>query len=139
MNKVKQFIFLIVILVSANDLYSQSVKFKNDKVIVGGEECLIHNSSDANNIEFTTKDGQQTIFLKFIRTGIGQNRGLYTKVIFVEQNKSLTSRSFIFSRKLLVNKLLSEKVIVDCEIKDENIDKFIMKYDDKIEEALIRL
>jgi len=138
MNKIKTVIFLVIILFSGNNLFSQSVKFKKDKVLVDGKECLIDNSSNANNVELTTNDGKQTIFLKFIRTGIGQNGGLYTKIIFFEQNKSFTSRSYIFTKKLLVKKLLSDKVIVDCEINEENIDKFIMKYDENIEDGLIR-
>jgi len=138
MNKIKTVIFLVIILFSGNNLFSQSVKFKKDKVLVDGKECLVDNSSNANNVELTTNDGKQTIFLKFIRTGIGQNGGLYTKIIFFEQNKSFTSRSYIFTKKLLVKKLLSDKVIVDCEINEENIDKFIMKYDENIEDGLVR-
>ena len=134
----KTLVCLFVLSCFTNNLYAQSVKFKKDKVWVDGKECLNNHSSNANNIELATLDGSQTIFLKFIRTGIGQNGGLYTKVIFVEQNKSLTSRSFIFTKKLLVNKLIDGEVLVDCNINEAKIDKFIMKYDEKIEDGLNR-
>lgn len=135
MNKI---LLLIGFLFCMNNVNSQTVKFEKEKVLVDGKECLLNNSSDANNIELTTNDGKQTIFLKFIRTGIGHNGGLYTKIIFVEQNKSLTSKSYIFTKKLLVNKLISDKVLVDCVINTDSIDKFILKYDEKIEESLQR-
>jgi|SRR5690606_19923469 len=138
MKKMKTLVCLFVLSCFTNNLYAQSVKFKKDKVWVDGKECLNNHSSNANNIELATLDGSQTIFLKFIRTGIGQNGGLYTKVIFVEQNKSLTSRSFIFTKKLLVNKLIDGEVLVDCNINEAKIDKFIMKYDEKIEDGLNR-
>ena len=78
------------------------------------------------------------IILKYIRTGVGQNGGLYTKVIFVEQKKSFTSKSYIFNKKLLIKKLLSNKVLKDCEINQNKIEKFLIKYDEGIEETLIR-
>lgn len=133
----KKIIALVLFFFVGANLFAQSVKFKDDKVFVDEKECLNY-SSDANNIELTTIDGKQTIFLKFIRTGEGFNGGLYTKIIFVEQNKSLTTRSYIFTKKILVNKLLSNNVIVDCAINEESIDKFILKFDEKIEESLIR-
>ncbi len=105
--------------------------------MVDGTECLNYDISP-NNVEFTTNDDSQTIILKFIRTGIGQNGGLYTKVVFVEQDKSFTSKSYIFNKKILVKKLLSNKVLKDCKIDETKIDKFLMKYDEKIEETLIR-
>ena len=94
--------------------------------------------SSSTNAEIITKDGNQTIILKYIRTGVGHNGGLYTKVVFVEQEKSFTSKSYIFNKKLLVKKLLSDAVIVDCGIDESKIDKFIMKYDEGIEETLVR-
>jgi len=133
----KHVIFLIVTLICVTNLYSQSIKFKNNKVLIDGQECLIDNST-INNVELVTNDGKQTILLNFIRTGVGFNGGLYTKIIFVEQNKSLTSRSYVFTKRLLVSKLLSDKVLVDCNINEDNINKFVMKYDEKVEENLIR-
>lgn len=134
----KQTLLLLSLSVTAISAQAQSIKFKNDKVLVDGAECLIDNSTNVNNIELATNDGKQTILLNFVRTGAGSNGGLYTKVIFVEQQKSLTSRSYIFTKKLLVSKLLSDKVLVDCAIDENAIDKFIMKYDEKIEDALLR-
>ncbi len=116
---------------------AQNIKFKKGKVLVDTVECLNYDG-DANNVELITIDGEQTIFLKFIRTGVGHNGGLYTKVIFVEQEKSFTSKSYIFSRKLLVKKLLAAEVLKNCTIDESKIDKFILKYDEGIEDSLIR-
>lgn len=116
---------------------AQNIKFKKGKVLVDTVECLDYDG-DANNVELITTDGEQTIFLKFIRTGVGHNGGLYTKVIFVEQEKSFTSKSYIFSRKLLVKKLLAAEVLKNCAIDESKIDKFILKYDEGIEDSLIR-
>ena len=134
----KKNILLLIIAISVTQLQAQSIKFKKDKVLIDKEECLNYDKADANNLEISTLDGEQTVFLKFIRTGVGQNGGLYSKIIFVEEKKSMTSRSYIFTKKLLVKKLLSAGVLVDCALDEAKIDKFILKYDEGIEETLIR-
>lgn len=113
------------------------VKFKKGIVSVDEKECLNYESTPTYT-ELITLDETQTIILKYIRTGIGHNGGLYTKVIFVEQEKSLTSKSFIFTKKLLVKKLIANKVLSDCNVNEVKIDKFILKYDEDIEETLVR-
>ncbi len=133
----KKVLFILSLTCIFGTINAQKIKFKKGKVMVDGTECLNYDISP-NNVEFTTNDDSQTIILKFIRTGIGQNGGLYTKVVFVEQDKSFTSKSYIFNKKILVKKLLSNKVLKDCKIDETKIDKFLMKYDEKIEETLIR-
>lgn len=133
-----QVIHLNWIFIFFNNLYSQTIEFRKDKVLIDEKECLISHSKDPNNIKLIANKGKQMIFLKFIRTGIGNNGGLYTKIIFVEQKKSLTSRSYIFSKKLLVKNLLEENVLNDCNIDAEKIDRFILKYDEKREEDLLK-
>jgi len=132
----KMYLLCVLILISFS-LYSQDIKFKKGKILIDKVECLNY-SGDANNVEISTLDGNNTIILKFIRTGIGFNGGLYNKIIFLEDSKSLTTRSYIFTKKLLVEKLLSEEVLKDCSIHSEKIDKFIVKFDEGIEETLIR-
>lgn len=134
----KNLLLLIFISLSINTITAQKAEFKKGKVFVDNKECLEYKKSDANNIEISTLDGTQTIYLKYIRTGIGHNGGLYTKIIFVEQDKSFTSRSYIFTKKILVQKLLADEVVKECMIDEEQINKFLMKYDEKIEESLIR-
>lgn len=129
---------LITLSLAIGVVSAQKVKFKKGDVIIEDVSCLNYERSDANNIEISTKDGSQTILLKYIRTGVGPNEGLYTKITFVEQEKSLTTRSQQFTKKRLVKKLLEEGLIVDCQFNEEELDKFIMKYDEQIEETLIR-
>ncbi len=135
----KKIIFLLLFSVGTSGLIqAQKIKFKNNKVLVDKVECLSYDSSDPNNVVISTLDDSQTIFLKFIRPGIGRNGGLFTKIIFVEQEKSFTSKSFIFSKSLLVKKLINDKVIKDCAFDESKIDKFITRYDENIEDTLIR-
>ena len=133
----KKVLFTLIFVCAFGTINAQKIKFKNEKVMIDGIECLNY-TKDLNNIEFTTNDDSQTIILKYIRTGVGFNGGLYIKVIFVEQEKSFTSKSYIFDKKTLVKKLLSDKVLVDCKIDESKIDKFLLKYDEGIEETLIR-
>lgn len=128
---------LLVLLCASGVSLAQDIKFKKGKVLVDGEECMTYDSS-ASVVEFNTKNGDQTILLKFIRTGVGPNGGLYSKVTFVEQDKSFTARSYIFNKKLLVKKLILDEVMIDCQVDESKIDKFLMRYDEGIEETLIR-
>tara|TARA_R110000850_G_scaffold180700_3_gene306191 strand:+ start:391 stop:801 length:411 start_codon:yes stop_codon:yes gene_type:complete len=133
----KLLVFTLIFAGTLGTLNAQNIKFKKGDVLIDGVSCLDYTSS-STNAEIITKDGNQTIILKYIRTGVGHNGGLYTKVVFVEHEKSFTSKSYIFNKKLLVKKLLSDAVIVDCGIDESKIDKFIMKYDEGIEETLVR-
>lgn len=128
---------LLILLCASGVSLAQDIKFKKGKVLVDGDECMTYDSS-ANVLEFSTKKGNQTILLKTISTGVGANGGLYTKVTFVEQDKSFTSRSYMFNKKLLVKKLIQDGVMVNCEVDESKIDKFLMRYDEGIEETLIR-
>ncbi len=125
-------------LFSIGVLQAQKIKFKKGIVLINGKECLKYDDSDPNNVMISTLDDNQTVYLKFIRTGIGRNDGLFIKIIFVEQKKSLTSKSYIFTKKLLVKKLISNKVLDNCKFNESKIDKFIMRYDEDIESNLIR-
>ncbi len=134
----KKILVLLLVLGFANLSQAQKMKFKKGIVYVDDQACLKYDGSDLNNVVITDMDETQTIYLKFIRTGVGQNGGLYTKIVFVEQEKSFTSKSYIFTKKLLVKKLIKDKVFEDCKVNTEKIDKFILRYDEKHEEKLIR-
>jgi len=135
----KKIALLFIMLMSVGMTQAQKIKFKKGKVFIDGKECLLYDSSDPNNVEISDLDGNQTVLLKFIRTGVGQNGGLYTKIIFVEQKKSLTSKSFVFTKKLFVKKLLKSGVLRDCKFDTRKIDKFIMRYDEKVEERPVKI
>ncbi len=134
----KNIILFLFAIFSLSTIQGQDVKFKKGKVSVDEKECLKYDNSNPNSIEISTLNGEQTVFLKFIRTGVGRNGGLYTKVIFMEEDKSFTSRSYIFTKELLVKKLLADNVLVDCAIDRSKVDKFVTKYNENIEETLIR-
>ncbi len=134
----KKVTLLLLMILSIGILQAQKIKFKKGIVSIDGKECLKYDSSDPNNVMISNINENQTVFLKFIRTGIGHNGGLFTKIIFVEQEKSFTSKSYVFSKKLLVKKLIKDKVLSDCEFDESKIDKFIMRYDENIESNLIR-
>ena len=118
-------------------LHAQKIKFKKGVVTVDGEECLKYSTS-LSNITISSLDESQTIYIKYIRTGVGESDGLFTKIIFVEQEKSFTSKSVIFTKKYLVKRLIQDNVIKECEFDKSKIDRFMMLYDEKIEENLIR-
>jgi len=125
---------LLITLISiwaTGSINAQKIKLKKGIVNIDDTECMKYDSSP-NNAEFTSNDGKQTIILKFIRTGVGSNGGLYTKIIFLEQKLSLTSKSYIFNKKNLIKKLLTDGVLSDCVIDVSKIQKFVMKYDEGI-------
>lgn len=125
-------IFLVSLHVNA-----QKIQYKDGSVTVDGTECLTY-TKGPTHVEVTTLDGNHTVLLKYIRTGEGPNGGLYYKIIFVQQQKSLTTRSYNFTKKLLVKKLMQSNVLNDCKIDESKIDRFILTYDENIEEQLIR-
>lgn len=110
--------------------FSQEVKIKNDIVSIDGKECL-KIGGDVNNVSISDLEGNEIIFLKFIH---GSKYGaLYNKVTFLNQKLSFTSMSYIFSKKLLIKKLLADKTLIDCKLDSEKVEKFVMKYDESVE------
>jgi len=112
--------------------FSQDVDFKKGIVIIDGKECLKMSNEDAVSVSFTDMDGNDLIFLRFIHNSkFGK---LYNKVTFIGQKVSFTSQSYIYTKKMLIKKLITNKVIEGCKINEENLEKFIMKYDENVEE-----
>ena len=128
----KKTLFILLLTFSVGLVHAQKVKFKKGKVFVDGKECLAYDSSNPNNVELTSLDDEQTVILQFIRP---ESEPMYTKITFLEQKKSFTSRSYIFTKKNLVKKLISAKVLVDCQFNEDKIDKFVRRYDEDIHEA----
>ncbi len=131
----KRIILITLVLISALQVANaQKIKFKKGVVTADGKPILNYENSILTK-EFTTLDDAQTIILKFIHDSEYTNGETYCKVIFVEQNKSFTSRSYIFTKKILVKKLLKSKLIdANGNFNSSKIDKFIMKYDEKVED-----
>lgn len=112
--------------------FSQDIDFKKGIVLVDGKECIKMSKEDAVSISFTDMEGNDLIFLRFIHNS--KFAKLYTKVTFIDQKLSFTSQSYIYTKKLLIKKLINNNVIQDCKINVANLEKFIMKYDENVEE-----
>ena len=112
--------------------FSQDIDFKKGIVLVDGKECIKMSKEDAVSISFTDMEGNDLIFLRFIHNS--KFAKLYTKVTFIDQKLSFTSQSYIYTKKLLIKKLINNNVIQDCKINVANLEKFIMKYDENAEE-----
>tara|TARA_R110002012_G_scaffold321969_1_gene552943 strand:- start:75251 stop:75454 length:204 start_codon:yes stop_codon:yes gene_type:complete len=54
-------------------------------------------------------------------------------VTFLEQKISFTSKTYIFTKKDLIKKLIQSKVLVDCNLIEDKIENFVLKYDENIE------
>ena len=125
MKKIITILFLCVSLFG----FSQEIDFKKGIISIDGKECMKYDSS-ATNVTYQSLNGDDLFILKFIRV----NGKLYNKVVFVESNQEFTSESFIFTKKLLVEKLLKSNAIVDCTLNEEKIRTFVLKYDEKVED-----
>ena len=112
--------------------FSQDIDFKKGIVLVDGKECIKMSKEDAVSVSFTDMEGNDLIFLRFIHNS--KFAKLYTKVTFIDQKLSFTSQSYIYTKKLLIKKLINNNVIQDCKINVANLEKFIMKYDENVEE-----
>ncbi|RZJ72000.1 hypothetical protein [Flavobacterium sp.] len=124
-------IFTLVCLLSVAFASAQKIDFdkKTATVSIDGVACMKY-ESNANNVTYMTLEGTDIIILKYME----QNGVRYCKVIFVESNQQLTSESYSFTKKLLVEKLLKSNTLVDCALNEEKVRTFCMKYDEKVED-----
>lgn len=121
----------MLFLLFCSSAFCQDVDFKKNIVVIDGKECITMSQEDAVSISYADMEGNELLFLRFIH---GSKYGsLYNKVTFVDQKLSFTSQSYIYTRKMLIQKLVQNKVIQDCKINLENLQKFILKYDEDIE------
>lgn len=128
----KKIITILVLLISFFS-FSQDVNFKKGIVTIDGKECLKYDS-DANNVTYQNMNGDDIMILKYIRPD-GTQSSLYAKVIFIDSNQELTT-SYIFTKKLLVEKLLKSNALVNCELDEDKLKVFVMKFDEKVEDRL---
>ncbi|MBV7267980.1 hypothetical protein [Winogradskyella luteola] len=109
---------------------AQKIKIKKNTVYVDGKECL-KISGDSNNVSFSDMSGNELFFLKFIHNS--PYVSLYTKVTFFEEDMSFTSSSYVFTKKLLIKKLVSDGTLKDCKLISEKLKRFVQKYDENVE------
>src|SRR5689334_1342032 len=82
--------------------FSQDFDIKKNSIWIDGKECLKINDSDPNNISFYDLQGNELFFLKFIHNSIYGS--VYTKITFFDPKLSFTSKSYIFTKKILLKK-----------------------------------
>ncbi|MBW8524292.1 hypothetical protein K0U91_03550 [Chryseobacterium chendengshani] len=111
-------------------VFSQKVTIKKDIIYLDAKECL-KITGDSNNVSIVDLNGNEIIFLKFIHNS--RYGSVYNKITFLGQGLTLTSQSYIFSKKLLIEKLIESKVLNNCKLDEEKVNTFIMKYDENIE------
>lgn len=126
----KKILFFVAILFTTL-AFSQEVDFKKGVVYVDGKECLKYDSTDPNNVSFSDLEGNEIFFLKFIHNS--RYGSVYNKITFIDQKLTFTSQSYVFSKKLLIKKLLADKTLLECKLDAEKVEKFVIKYDENVE------
>jgi len=127
--KLKHTLTALALLVSISFIQAQKIKIKKGVVYVEGESCLT-TDGDPVNISFYDADGEEIVFMKYLEDRKGQT---YMKVTFLEQKLSFTSQSIIFTRKMLLRRLLSSNTIENCKLNQDKVERFILKYDEDVE------
>ncbi|MSQ78358.1 MAG: hypothetical protein EXR21_01605 [Flavobacteriaceae bacterium] len=95
------------------------------------KECLKVADSDPNNISILDMEGNEIIFLKYLdNTKFG---GMYCKVTFLDQKLTFTSKSYMFTKTLLLKKLVLDKTLENCKLNSTKVEKIVLKYDENVE------
>ncbi|MDO6597824.1 hypothetical protein Q4512_12940 [Oceanihabitans sp. 2_MG-2023] len=133
--KLKHALTILFLMLSISIMQAQKIKIKKGIISVDGTACL-STDGDPINISFYDTNGEEIIFMKYLDTKRGEN---YMKITFLDQKLSLTSKSIIFTRKMLVRRLLSNKVIENCKLNPDKVERFILKFDENIEKEDINI
>jgi len=115
-------------------MFGQDVNFKKGVVYIDDTACMKYDS-DANNVSFQNMNGDDIMILKYIRPN-GLQSALYSKIIFIESHQELTSQSYVFTKKLLVEKLLKSNALENCALNEDKLRTFVLKFDEKVEDRL---
>jgi hypothetical protein len=127
MNKL---FFTLLFALIGTTVFAQEIDIKDDIVTIDGKQCL-KIGGGANNVSIMDMEGNEIVFLKFIH---GSKYGkVYNKITFLEQKVSFTSQSYIFTKKLLIKKLVQDKTLSDCKLDPDKVEKFALKMDENIE------
>jgi len=121
----------LMFLIIGTLVFSQKVSIKKNVIYLDEKECLKITSSDPNNVSISDLEGNEIIFLKFIHNS--RYGSVYNKVTFLEQNLTFTSQSYVFNKKLLINKLVESKVLNNCKLDSDKVKTFVLKYDENVE------
>ncbi len=124
-------LFLISIVFSISQSYGQepNVKIKKDIALVNGKVCLKIQSS-WTNCTMIDKEGNDILYFQsYLETN---THPAYSKIIFLQEKKTITNYSAFFTRKNLIKRLIMNKILVDCRLNPENMDLFALKYHEEI-------
>lgn len=127
--KLKYCLSVFLLMFAMNIMQAQKIKIKKGVIYVDGENCLSTEGYPVNTSFYDT-DGEEIIFMKYLETKKGET---YAKVTFLDQKLSLTSKSIVFTRKMLLRRLLASKVIENCKLNPEKVERFILKFDEQVE------
>lgn len=127
----KKLVLIFALAILGNSAFCQDFDIKKNVVYIDGKECLKFQVSDANNITLLDMDGHEIIFLKYIHNT--RYATTYNKITFLDQKMSFTSKDYIYTKKLLIKRLLNEGIIKDCKLNTEKIESFVMKFDENVE------
>ncbi|WP_452232512.1 hypothetical protein [Lacinutrix sp. MEBiC02595] len=133
--KLKHILTVLILMLSISMMQAQKIKIKKGVIYVDGTECL---STEGYPVKtsFYDLDGEEIIFMKYLETKRGES---YAKVTFLDEKLSLTSKSIIFTRKMLLRRLLASKVIENCKLNPDKIARFILKFDEQVEKEDIHV
>lgn len=128
--KLKHLFTVLLCFTFVNAIQAQKIKIKKGVIYVNDVKCLT-TDGDPVNISFYDLDGEEIVFMKYLDDKRdGDN---YMRVTFLNQEKSFTSKSIIFTKKMLIRRLLDTKTIENCKLNKDKVDRFILKYDEDIE------
>jgi len=127
--KLKHSLTILFLTLCMSMMQAQKIKIKKGVIYVDGENCLTTEGYPVNTSFYDT-DGEEIIFMKYLETKKGET---YAKVTFLDQKLSLTSKSIVFTRKMLLRRLLTNKVIENCKLNPEKVERFILKFDEQVE------
>ena len=127
----KHIVLLFGIALLSLSATAQEVKCKKGVVYVDGAECLTYEKTTNIMFTFSTLEGKEIMMLKFPRHPITSK--IAAQVTFMEAQKVVSSESYVFNKKVLIEKLLKEGTLENCDINREKIDSFGLKYNEEID------
>ena len=134
--KLNHLVLSLIFILFTSITHAQNIKIKKDVVYVDSKEYLTI-GGDENNVSFYDLNDNEIIFLKYIHDS--KYGSLYTKITFLDSKLSFTSKSYIFTKKLLIKKLIQDKTLKNCQLIPEKVERFVLKYDENVEQDNINV
>ncbi len=132
----KAFFLLTIILFASSSIWGQKVKIKSSDVFIDEHKCLKFEKDDNVSFSLFDEDGKEICFVRYIHDSPYASQ--YIKIIFPTLDKKLTSANYVFTRKNLIKKFIKHDVIKNCKFIAENVDQFIMRYNENVEDQDVK-